>query len=182
MRSNEPEKALLRAKLEGVTEFQLNYLNPERCCCYSAALSISANVENTAVATGLEKMSFHFNPREGQAKECSNCCAVGLILCASKVMLISIKLGLSSMWMENFQMYRPDLENTEESKVKLPAFTRSCRKQRNSRKASTTTSLTMMKPLTVWITANWKILKRDGSTRPLYLSPEKSVYGLRSRR
>ena len=121
--------------------------------------SISQQIWKTAVATGLEKFSFHFNPREGQAKECSNCCAVALILRASKVMLISIKLGLSSMWMENFQVYRPDLEKAEESEVKLPAFTRSCRKQGNSRKTSTS-SLTMMKPLTVWITANWKILKK----------------------
>ena len=28
----------------------------------------------------------------------------------------------------------------------------------------------------------WKTLKETGGTRPLYLSPEKSVYGLRSRR
>ena len=30
----------------------------------SAALSISANLENLAVATGLEKVSFHFDPKE----------------------------------------------------------------------------------------------------------------------
>ena len=31
-------------------------------CCESAALNMSANLENTAVATGLEKVSFHSNP------------------------------------------------------------------------------------------------------------------------
>ena len=35
-------------------------------------------------------------------------------------------------------------------------------KQGNSRKTSTTDSLTMLKPLTVWITTNWKIIKEMG--------------------
>ena len=30
----------------------------------SAVLNMSANLENTAVATGLEKVSFHSNPKE----------------------------------------------------------------------------------------------------------------------
>ena len=32
----------------------------------STALNIPANLENSAVATGLEKVSFHSNPKEGQ--------------------------------------------------------------------------------------------------------------------
>ena len=39
-----------------------------RWCCESAALSMSANLENTAVATGLEKVSFHSNPKERQCQ------------------------------------------------------------------------------------------------------------------
>ena len=35
-------------------------------------LSMPANLENSAVATGLEKVSFHSNPKERQCKECSN--------------------------------------------------------------------------------------------------------------
>jgi len=31
-----------------------------------------ANLENSAVATGLEKVSFHCNTKQGNAKECSN--------------------------------------------------------------------------------------------------------------
>ena len=46
-----------------------------------------ANMENSAVATGLEKVSFHSNLKEGNAKECSNCCMIALISHASKVML-----------------------------------------------------------------------------------------------
>ena len=46
-----------------------------------------ANLENLAVATGLEKISFHSNPKEGNAKECSNYCTIALISHTSKVML-----------------------------------------------------------------------------------------------
>ena len=40
--------------------------NPERWCCESAALNMPANLENSAVATGLEKVTFHSNPKERQ--------------------------------------------------------------------------------------------------------------------
>ena len=46
-----------------------------------------ANLENSAVATGLEKISFHSNPKGGNAKECSNYHIIALIVHASKVML-----------------------------------------------------------------------------------------------
>ena len=45
------------------------------------------NLENSAVATGLEKVSFHSNPKKGNAKECSNYRTIVLISHASKVML-----------------------------------------------------------------------------------------------
>ena len=37
-------------------------------CCESAALNMPANLENSAVATGLEKVSFHSNPKERQCQ------------------------------------------------------------------------------------------------------------------
>ena len=46
-----------------------------------------ANLENSAVATGLEKVSFHSSPKERQCQRCSNYCTIALILHASKVML-----------------------------------------------------------------------------------------------
>ena len=46
-----------------------------------------ANWENSAVATGLEKVSFHSIPKKGNAKECSNYRTIALISHASKVML-----------------------------------------------------------------------------------------------
>ena len=46
-----------------------------------------ASVENSAVATGLEKVSFHPIPKEGNAKECSNYQTIALISHSSKVTL-----------------------------------------------------------------------------------------------
>ena len=42
--------------------------NPERGCCESAALNMPANLENSAVATVPEKVSFHSNPKERQCQ------------------------------------------------------------------------------------------------------------------
>ena len=49
--------------------------------------SMPANLENSAVATGPEKVSFHFNPKKGNAKQCSNYHTVVLISHANKVIL-----------------------------------------------------------------------------------------------
>ena len=53
-----------------------------------------ANLENSAVATGLEKVSFHSIPKKGNAKECSNYCTIALISCTSKVMLKILQASL----------------------------------------------------------------------------------------
>ena len=55
-----------------------------------------------------------------------------------------------------------DLEKGEEPENKLPTSAGSWKKQESSRKTSTSASLTTLKPLTVWITTNWKILKETG--------------------
>ena len=46
-----------------------------------------ANLENLAVATGLQKISFHSNPKKGNAKVCLNFGTISLISHTSKVML-----------------------------------------------------------------------------------------------
>ena len=73
----------------------------------------------------------------------------------------SFKLRFSSTWTENFQMFKMDLENADKPEIKLPTSVGSSKKQENSRKSSTSASLTMLKPLTVWITTNYgKFWKR----------------------
>ena len=46
-----------------------------------------ANLENSAVATGLEKVNFHPIPKKGNAKQCSKYHTIELISHTSKVML-----------------------------------------------------------------------------------------------
>ena len=62
----------------------------------------------------------------------------------------------------NLQMFKLDLENTEEPETKLPTSAGSSIKQESSRKTSISALLTTLKPLTVWITINWKFLKEMG--------------------
>ena len=59
-------------------------------------------------------------------------------------------------------MFKLVLEKAEEPEIKLPTSARSSKKQESSRKTSISALLTMPKPLTVWITINWKILKEKG--------------------
>ena len=108
--------------------------------------------------------SFHSNPKEGNAKECSNYCTTALISHTSKVMLKFSKPGFSSMWTVNFQMFKLDLEKAGEPEIKLPTTVGSLKKQENSRKTFTFALLTMPKPLTVWITTKCgKFLKEMGN-------------------
>ena len=86
------------------------------------------------------------------------------------------------MWTKNFQIYKLDLEKTEKPEIKLPTYFGSSKKQESSRKTSISALLTMPKPLTVWITTNWKILKQIGMSdhlscllRNLYAGQEAAV-------
>ena len=82
----------------------------------------------------------------------------------------------------NFQMFKLVLEKAEEPEIILPTSAGSWKKQESSRKTSISAFLTMPKPLTVWITRNWKILKEMGIPdrltcllRKLYAGQEATV-------
>ena len=92
-------------------------------------MEIWANMENSAVATGLEKVSFHSNPKEGNAKECSNYCTIALISHASKVMLKILQARLQQYVNMNVQMFKLVLEKAEEPEIKLPTSAGSLKKQ-----------------------------------------------------
>ena len=99
-------------------------------------------------------------PKKGNVKECSNYSIIALISHVSKVML---KILQGSTWTVNFQMFKLALEKAEEPGIKLPQWsTGSLKKQESSRKTSISALLTMPKPLTMWITTNWKIFKEMG--------------------
>ena len=59
-------------------------------------------------------------------------------------------------------MFKLDLEKAEEPEIKLLTSVGSYKKQQNSRRTSTSASLTILKSLTVWVTTNWKVLQEMG--------------------
>ena len=59
-------------------------------------------------------------------------------------------------------MFKLVLDKAEEPEIKLPTSAGSSKKKESPRKTSTSALLSMPKPLTVWITTNWKILKEMG--------------------
>ena len=120
-----------------------------------------ANLENSAVATGLEKVFSFQSQRKAMPKECSNYHMLALISHASKVMLKILQARLQHTSTVNFVMFKLVLEKAEKPEIKLPASAGSWKKQESSRKISISALLTIPKPLTVWITTNWgKFLQR----------------------
>ena len=121
-----------------------------------------ANLENSAVATGLEKVSFHSNPNERQ-------CQRMLKLPHNCTHLTRWKSSAENSPSQASTKHEPRtsrcsswfLEKAEEPETKLPTSSRSSKKQQSSKKISTSALLTMQKSLTVWITTNCgKFLKR----------------------
>ena len=72
------------------------------------------NLENAAVATGLEKVSFHSIPKKGNAKECSNYHTVALI--SQKILQVRLQQYVN----QQFPEFKLDLEKAEEPEIKLP--------------------------------------------------------------
>ena len=86
------------------------------------------------------------------------------------------------MCTESFQIYKLGFEEAEEVEIKLPTIVESWRKQGDSRKTAASASLTVLKPLIVWITTKCgKFLLRWEYQLP-HLSPEKPVCESRSTR
>ena len=115
-----------------------------------------ANLENSAVTTRLEKVSFHSNPKERQCQECSNYHTIVLISHPSRVMLKILQARLQQYM--NCEL--PDVQAGFRKGISnCPAGL--TKKQESSRKISTSALLTMPTPLIVWTTTNCgKFLKR----------------------
>ena len=110
------------------------------------------NLENSAVATGLERSVFIPIPKQGNAKECSNYRTIALISHASKVMLKILQARLQQCVNHELPDVQAGFRKAEEPEIKLPTSAGSSKKQESSRKTSVSTLLTMPKSLTVWIT------------------------------
>ena len=93
-----------------------------------------ANLENSAVATGLEKVSFHSNPKERQCQECSNYHTIALISHTSKVMIKILQARLQQFVNCELPDVQAVLERAEEPEIKLPTSARSSKKAREFQK------------------------------------------------
>ena len=113
-----------------------------------------ANLDNPAVATGLERSVCIPIPKKGSAKECSNYRTIALISHASKVMLKILQARLQQYMNCELPDVQVVLEKAEEPEIKLPTSTGSSKKQESSRKTSISVLFTTPKPLTVWIPIN----------------------------
>ena len=82
---------------------------------------MSVNLENSAVATGLEKSVFIPIPKKGNAKGCSNYCTIALILHGSKVMLKVLQARLQLYVNQEVLEVNLDLEKAKEQELKLSA-------------------------------------------------------------
>ena len=118
--------------------------------CESTILNMPANLENSAVATGLEKFSSHSNPKE---RQCSKHHTIALISHASKVMLKILQSRLQQYM--NHEL--PDIQagfrkgrGTRDQIVNIRWITEKAREFQ--KKKSISALLTISKPLTMWIT------------------------------
>ena len=95
------------------------------------ALNMPENLENSAVATCLEKVSFHPNSKD---RQCQRMFTIALISHASKIMFKILQARLQQYVNRELQMFNLDLEKAEELEIKLPTYVASSKKQESSKK------------------------------------------------
>ena len=114
-----------------------------------------ANLENSAVATGLEKVSFYSNPKERQCQRVfqllHNCTHLTHYQRNAQIFQVRLQQYMNS----EFPDVQAGFRTGREPEIKLSTSTGSWKKQKSSRKTSIFTLLTMPKSLTRWITLNW---------------------------
>ena len=113
---------------------------------------MSAHLENSAVAMGLEKVSFRPNPKERQCQTMLKPPHIALISHASKIMLKILQARLQQYVNHDLLDVQAGFRKGRGTREQMPTSSGSPKKQENSRKTSISVFLTVPKPLTVWIT------------------------------
>ena len=121
-------------------------------------------------------------PKKGNAEECSNYCTIALISHASKVKLKILQARLQQYVNHELPDVQPGFRKGREIRDQIANICWIMEKAREFQKNIYFCFITMPKPLTVWITINWKILKEMGIPdhltcllRNLYASQEATV-------
>src|SRR5574337_264793 len=112
-----------------------------------------ANLENTAVATGLEKVSFPI-PKKGKARECSNYCTIALISHASKVMFKILQARLQQYMNRELPVVQAGFRKGRGTRDQIANICWIIEKAREFQKNIYFCFIDYAKPLTVWITIN----------------------------
>ena len=145
-----------------------------------------ANLENSAVAMGLEKVSFHSKEifisitKKGNTKECSNCHTIALTSHASKVMLKILQVRLQQY--VNYEL--PDVQvGFRKGRGTRDQIAKLCWIIDKAREFQKNIYLCFIDYAKTFDCVNHNKLEnssRDGNTRPPYLPPEKSICRSRS--
>ena len=100
-------------------------------------------------------------PKTGNAKECSNYCAIALISYTSKVMLKIPQVSLQQYMNQELPDVQAGFSKGRGTRDQIANIRWIIEKAREFQKKSTSALLTMPKPLIVWITTNCgKFFKR----------------------
>ena len=128
-----------------------------------------ANLENSAMATGLEKVSFHFNPKEEQCQKYTNYYTIALISNASKIMLKILQASLQQY--VNWEL--PDVQaGFRKGRGTSDQIANICWITEKAREFQKNICFIDYAKAFVWITTNWNILKEIGIPDPLPASWE----------
>ena len=101
-------------------------------------------------------------PKRGNAKECSNYHTIALISHASKLMFKILQARLQQYMNHELPDVQAGFRKIRGTRDQIANIRWIIEKAREYQKNICFCFLTMPKPLTVWITANWKILKEMG--------------------
>ena len=118
-----------------------------------------ANLENSAVATGLEKVRFHTNPKERQCQRMLKLLHNCTHLTRSKVILLILQARFQQYVNHELSDVQAGFRKGRGIRDQIANIICIIKRKESFRKISTFALLTMSKPLTVWMTTNWKILQ-----------------------
>ena len=139
---------------------------------------MSANLENSAVATGLEKVSFHSNPKESNAKEYSNHHTIALISHASKVMLKILQARLQQYVNRELPDVQAGFRKGRGTRDQIANIHWIIEKARELQKNIYFCFIDCAKAFDSMDHNKLENSERDGNTRPPDLPLEKPVYRL----
>ena len=139
------------------------------------------NLENSSVATGLEKVIFHVNPKERQCQRIFSYRTIALISLANKIRLKILLVRLLQYLISEVPDVQRGLRKGRETRNQIANIHWILEKAREFQKKHWLLLHWLCQ--SIWLCGSQQAVEnssRDGNTRPPYLPPEKSVCRSRS--